>query len=123
VFLGATQLKGGRFNAFGTLIAVLLLATGTTGLGLARQPGWVQNLFTGVVLIAALGVTGMQSRQRRAEVEHIDDSDGFDVSDGSGDGVPAPLQALRPHSATIGEGTPARALGSDRTTQLKERTL
>jgi ribose transport system permease protein len=121
VFLGATQLKGGRFNAFGTLIAVLLLATGTTGLGLARQPGWVQNLFTGVVLIAALGVTGMQSRQRRAEVEHIDDSDdsdGFEVSDG----VPEPVPAFRPHSAAVGEATPARPLGSDRTSQLKERT-
>jgi ribose transport system permease protein len=36
VFLGATQLKNGRFNAGGTIIAVLLLGTGTTGLGLAR---------------------------------------------------------------------------------------
>jgi len=119
VFLGATQLKGGRFNAFGTLIAVLLLATGTTGLGLARQPGWVQNLFTGVVLIAALAVTGMQSRQRRAEVEHVDDSD---VSDGAAERVPEPVRELRPHPATVGEGTPARVLGSDRTTQLREPT-
>ena len=32
-FLGATQLKRGRFNAGGTIIAVLLLGTGLTGLG------------------------------------------------------------------------------------------
>ena len=38
VFLGATQLKGGRFNAGGTIIAVLLLGTGTTGLALAAAP-------------------------------------------------------------------------------------
>jgi hypothetical protein len=71
-----------------------------------------------VVLIAALAVTGMQSRQRRAEVEHVDDSD---VSDGTAD-RPEPVRALLTQSATVGEGLPARLLRSDRTTQLKERT-
>jgi ribose transport system permease protein len=63
VFLGATQLKNGRFNAFGTIIGILLLGTGTTGLGLANQPGWVQDMFKGCVLIAALTVTGLQVRR------------------------------------------------------------
>jgi ribose transport system permease protein len=62
VFLGATQLKAGRFNAWGTLIAVLLLGTGTTGLALAAAPQWSQDMFVGVVLIAALAVTGLQRR-------------------------------------------------------------
>jgi ribose transport system permease protein len=62
VFLGATQLKNGRFNAGGTLIAVLLLGTGTTGLGLANAPQWSGSLFVGIVLIAALTVTGLQRR-------------------------------------------------------------
>jgi ribose transport system permease protein len=62
VFLGATQLKNGRFNAWGTIIGILLLGTGTTGLGLANQPGWVQDMFKGCVLIAALTVTGLQVR-------------------------------------------------------------
>jgi ribose transport system permease protein len=62
VFLGATQLKNGRFNAGGTLIAVLLLGTGTTGLGLANAPQWSGALFVGLVLIAALMVTGLQRR-------------------------------------------------------------
>jgi ribose transport system permease protein len=35
-FLGATQLRQGRFNPWGTLIAVLLLGAGTTGLALAN---------------------------------------------------------------------------------------
>jgi ribose transport system permease protein len=61
-FLGATQLKHGRFNAWGTIIAVLLLGTGTTGLGLASAPQWAANMFVGVVLIAALAVTGLQRR-------------------------------------------------------------
>ncbi len=61
-FLGATQLKHGRFNAFGTLIAVLLLGTGTTGLALANAPQWSSDMFVGVVLIASLAVTGVQRR-------------------------------------------------------------
>lgn len=62
VFLGATQLKNGRFNAGGTIIAVLLLGTGTTGLALAAAPTWSQSMFVGIVLIAALAVTGLQRR-------------------------------------------------------------
>jgi ribose transport system permease protein len=61
-FLGATQLKHGRFNSWGTIIAVLLLGTGTTGLGLANAPQWAANMFVGVVLIASLAVTGIQRR-------------------------------------------------------------
>jgi ribose transport system permease protein len=61
-FLGATQLKGGRFNAGGTIIAVLLLGTGVTGLGLASAPTWAGDMFVGVVLIASLAITGMQRR-------------------------------------------------------------
>lgn len=54
VFLGATQFKHGRFNAWGTVVAVLMLGTGITGLALAAAPPWAADLFTGVVLIAAL---------------------------------------------------------------------
>jgi ribose/xylose/arabinose/galactoside ABC-type transport system permease subunit len=63
VFLGATQLKDGRFNAWGTIIAILLLGTGRTGLGLANVGQWVQDIFTGVVLIGALALTGLQVRR------------------------------------------------------------
>lgn len=56
-FMGATQLKPGRFNAWGTLLGVLTLGAGTTGLALANAPTWAANMFTGVVLISALAVT------------------------------------------------------------------
>jgi ribose transport system permease protein len=61
-FLGATQFKNGRFNAGGTIIAVLLLGTGVTGLALANAPQWAGDMFVGVVLIAALALTGLQRR-------------------------------------------------------------
>lgn len=64
-FLGATQFKGGRFNAWGTIVAVLLLGVGATGLALASAPPWADSLFTGVVLIAALGANGFQRRSIR----------------------------------------------------------
>jgi ribose transport system permease protein len=67
VFLGATQLKHGRFNAWGTIIAVLILGTGTTGLGLAKVDQWAQDVFTGVVLIAALALTGFEVRRAGSE--------------------------------------------------------
>jgi ribose transport system permease protein len=75
VFLGATQLKNGRFNAGGTVIAVLLLGTGVTGLGLANAPQWSGALFVGIVLIAALTVTGLQRRTTLAARPAAPDSD------------------------------------------------
>lgn len=56
-FLGATQLKQGRFNPWGTVIAVLLLGTGNVGLLLAGGPNWTPQLFEGVVLITAVALT------------------------------------------------------------------
>ena len=52
-FLGATQF-GGRFNAWGTVIAVLLLGTGKTGLVLVGAPIWATSMFSGTVLLVAL---------------------------------------------------------------------
>ena len=89
VFLGATQLKNGRFNAGGTLIAVLLLGTGTTGLGLANAPQWSGALFVGVVLIAALMVTGLQRRTTLAARPAAAD----DLTDSSPSAEPTNLSA------------------------------
>lgn len=56
-FLGATQLRGGRFNPWGTVIGVLLLGTGNVGLLIAGGPTWTPRLFEGVVLIAAVALS------------------------------------------------------------------
>lgn len=61
-FLGATQLKRGRFNAWGTVLGVITLGAGTTGLALATAPRWSADMFTGVVLIAALAVATVQRK-------------------------------------------------------------
>ncbi len=56
-FLGATQFKAGRFNAWGTIVAVLLLGTGNVGLLVVGGPSWSPDVFDGVILIAAVGLT------------------------------------------------------------------
>jgi ribose transport system permease protein len=63
VFLGATQVRPGYFNAVGTVLAVVLLGTLTTGLGLVGAAQWVQQMTTGLVLILSLAVTGFEVRR------------------------------------------------------------
>lgn len=62
VFVGATVFKHGRFNAWGTIVAVLMLGTGIVGLGLVSAPLWAIDMFTGVVLIAALSANAFERR-------------------------------------------------------------
>lgn len=53
-FLGATTIKPGRFNAWGTVVALYLLVTGVTGLELFGTSSWVQQTFNGVALLIAV---------------------------------------------------------------------
>lgn len=70
-FLGATQFRHGRFNPWGTVVAVLMLGTGSIGLLLAGAPSWAPQVFSGVVLIAAVGVTVIQRRPKVAAAEEL----------------------------------------------------
>jgi ribose transport system permease protein len=64
-FLGATSINPGRFNPWGTFIAVYFLATGITGLSMFGIPLWVTSVFNGAALIVA--VTLSQFARGRAE--------------------------------------------------------
>lgn len=76
VFLGSTQFKAKRFNALGTVIAVFMLGTGQYGLVIAGAPSWSPNIFQGVALIAAIGLTHigtpgrLRPRRRSAAAGH-----------------------------------------------------
>lgn len=63
-FLGSTTIKPGRFNAWGTLIAVYFLVTGITGLQLLGAKSWVQYLFYGGALILAVTFSQFVKRSR-----------------------------------------------------------
>jgi ribose transport system permease protein len=54
VFLGSTQFTPGRANVWGTLLAVYVLATGVQGLQFVTGVLWLNDMFNGVALIAAV---------------------------------------------------------------------
>lgn len=54
VFLGSTQLFPGRFNVWGTLIALYVLATGIKGLQLVTGVQWLSDVFNGTAVIVAV---------------------------------------------------------------------
>lgn len=67
--LGATTIKPGRVNAWGTLVAVLVLAIGISGIQQMGASFFVEPLFNGLTLIAAVGLAGYAARRRlRARV-------------------------------------------------------
>jgi ribose transport system permease protein len=62
-FLGSTQFRSGRFNIWGTVVSVYVLATGVKGLQLAGAPVWLPALFNGLVLIAAVALSKVRARR------------------------------------------------------------
>jgi ribose transport system permease protein len=62
-FLGGTTIRPGRFNPWGSIIAVYFLITGITGLQLLGVKSFVQELFFGGALV--IGVILSQVTQRR----------------------------------------------------------
>jgi ribose transport system permease protein len=65
-FLGLTTIQPGRFNAFGSAIAIYFLATGIAGLELYGAQAFVQQLFYGGILVIAIVISRLISRHRRA---------------------------------------------------------
>ena len=63
-FLGTTVIKPGRFNPWGTVVALALLVVGVTGLQLLGAAGWVEQVFNGTALVIAVTFARLVSRQR-----------------------------------------------------------
>jgi ribose transport system permease protein len=62
VFLGSTQVRPGRVNIWGTMIATFLLATAVEGLQLVTGVQWLNQMFSGLALIIAVGFAVMRPR-------------------------------------------------------------
>jgi ribose transport system permease protein len=54
VFLGSTTVRPGFFNVWGTILAIILLAVGFSGMSLAGAPFWMEPVFDGVALIVGV---------------------------------------------------------------------
>lgn len=63
-FLGATCIKPGRFNPWGSVIAVYFLVTGINGLSVLGFRTFVQDLFYGGALVLAVVVSQLVSGRR-----------------------------------------------------------
>jgi ribose transport system permease protein len=66
-FLGSTAIRPGRFNPWGSFIAVYFLVTGITGLQLLGVDAFVQQLFYGGALITAVALRQILRRNDRLE--------------------------------------------------------
>lgn len=63
-FLGATAIRPGSFNVWGTVIAIFVVAVGITGLQLNGAESWVTPTFNGLVLLVAVTVSMLAVRRR-----------------------------------------------------------
>lgn len=63
-FLGSTTIKPGRVNVWGTVVAVLVLAVGISGIQQLGGEFYVEPLFNGGTLIAAIALAGYAQRSR-----------------------------------------------------------
>jgi ribose transport system permease protein len=65
-YLGATTISSGRFNPFGTFIAVYFLVAGVTGLQMLGVQNYVQQLFYGGALVVAVALSEIVKRTNSA---------------------------------------------------------
>lgn len=61
VFLGATAIVPGRFNVWGTFVAVYFLVFGIAGLEIEGLSGWVSEVFYGASLVIGVGLAKLAS--------------------------------------------------------------
>jgi ribose transport system permease protein len=80
-FLGTTQLKPGRFNVWGTVLALYLLATGVKGLQLTGGQLWITDLFNGVALVGAVSLALYGEKRRVARSAANADAQGTAMDD------------------------------------------
>lgn len=71
VFLGSTQFRSGRFNVWGTVVAVYVLAVGVKGLQLGGAPVWIPDLFNGLALILAVGLAKFSTKGKFTSLNRL----------------------------------------------------
>jgi ribose transport system permease protein len=67
-FLGTTTIKPGRVNVLGTIVGVLILAIGISGIQQLGGEFFVEPMFNGTTLIIAIAMAGFAQRRRSVTV-------------------------------------------------------
>jgi ribose transport system permease protein len=65
-FLGSTTIKPGRVNVWGTVIGIIILAVGISGIQQFGGSFWVEPMFNGLTLLIAIGIAGYAQRRKGA---------------------------------------------------------
>ena len=63
-FLGSTTIRPGRVNVWGTVVGVVILAVGISGIQQFGGSFWVEPMFNGMTLLIAIGIAGYTQRRR-----------------------------------------------------------
>lgn len=66
-FLGSTTIKPGRVNIWGTIVGVMILAVGISGIQQFGGSFWVEPMFNGTTLLIAIGIAGYAQRKKGAK--------------------------------------------------------
>jgi ribose transport system permease protein len=72
VFLGATSIRPGRYNVWGTIIGVFFVAVAVNGLTLLGANTWVTPVFNGGSLLVAVAVSTFLGRHRANQAVSVD---------------------------------------------------
>ena len=67
-FLGSTTIRPGRVNVWGTIVGVLILAVGISGIQQLGGAFFVEPLFNGVTLLVSIALAGFAQRRRSATI-------------------------------------------------------
>jgi ribose transport system permease protein len=67
VFLGATAIRPGRYNVWGTLLGVYFVAVAINGFSLMGANTWITPVFNGAALIVAVTISTLMARHRERQ--------------------------------------------------------
>ncbi len=95
VFLGATTIVPGRFNPWGTMVAVYFLTTGINGLAQIGVSTFVQQLFYGGALVIAVLLSSLVGRPSLRKAKAAGEIQGAGSDPGGG-----PPVGSQPSTAT-----------------------
>jgi ribose transport system permease protein len=65
VFLGATSIRPGRYNVWGTVLGIFFVAVAINGFSLLGADAWITPVFNGLALVFAVAASTLIKRSRR----------------------------------------------------------
>ncbi|MEV4422041.1 ABC transporter permease [Patulibacter sp. NPDC049589] len=69
VFLGATTIRPGHYNVWGTVLGVFFAAIAISGLSLLGADTWITPTFNGAALVVAVAISTVAARRREVRAE------------------------------------------------------